>query len=67
MLICAKSGGVARWLPEMGYLYTVLGIFFQAQPWMTLFAGAGALVLTDVEEDATYMGLPAKKVGGNVD
>ena len=38
----AKSGGVARWLPEMGYLYTVLGIFFQAQPWMTLFAGAGA-------------------------
>ena len=41
----AKSGGVARWLPEMGYLYTVLGIFFQAQPWMTLFAGAGALTL----------------------
>lgn len=41
----AKSGGVARWLPEMGYLYTVFGIFFQAQPWMALFAAAGALSL----------------------
>ena len=41
----AKSGGVARTLPEMGYLYTVLGIFFQAQPWMTLLAGGGVLVL----------------------
>ena len=41
----AKSGGVARWLPEMGYLYTVFGIFFQAQPWMALFAAGGALLL----------------------
>lgn len=41
----AKSGGIVRWLPEMGYLYTVFGIFFQAQPWMALLAGAGALVL----------------------
>jgi hypothetical protein len=41
----AKSGGLARWLPEMGYLYTVFGIFFQAQPWMALFAAAGALIL----------------------
>jgi hypothetical protein len=41
----AKSGGIARWLPEMGYLYTVFGIFFQAQPWMALFAAAGALLL----------------------
>ncbi len=51
----AKSGGVARWLPEMGYLYTVFGIFFQAQPWMTLFAGAGALALVariGTDEDA---------------
>jgi len=41
----AKSTGLSRWLPEMRYLYTVFGIFFQAQPWMALFAGAGALVL----------------------
>lgn len=41
----AKSGGVARGLPEIGYLYTVFGIFFQAQPWMALFAGAGTLAL----------------------
>lgn len=41
----AKSGGLYRWLPELGYLYTVFGIFFQAQPWMALFAGAGILVL----------------------
>ncbi len=41
----AKSHGVARTLPEIGYLYTVFGIFFQAQPWMALLACAGALVL----------------------
>lgn len=41
----AKSTGWSRWLPEMGYLYTVFGIFFQAQPWMALFAGAGVLTL----------------------
>lgn len=41
----AKSGGLQRWVPEMGYLYTVFGIFFQAQPWMALFAGAGVLAL----------------------
>jgi len=41
----AKSGGLQRWVPEMGYLYTVFGIFFQAQPWMALFAGAGILAL----------------------
>jgi hypothetical protein len=41
----AKSHGVARTLPEIGYLYTVFGIFFQAQPWMALLACTGALVL----------------------
>ena len=41
----AKSGGLTRWLPEMGYLYTVFGIFFQAQPWMALLAAGGALTL----------------------
>lgn len=41
----AKSGGLHRSIPELGYLYTVFGIFFQAQPWMALFAGAGILAL----------------------
>lgn len=41
----AKSGGLIRALPGIGYLYTVFGIFFQAQPWMALFAAAGVLVL----------------------
>ncbi len=40
----AKSQGLSHWLPEIGYLFTVFGILFQAQPWMTLLAPAGALV-----------------------
>ena len=42
----AKGGaGVRGLLPNARYLFNVLGIFFQAQPWMTLFAGAGAVAL----------------------
>lgn len=41
----AKSDGLSSLLPDPRYLYTVLGILFQPQPWMTLAAGAGALAL----------------------
>lgn len=41
----AKTPGVARWLPEMRFLHTVLGIFFKAQPFMLLLAGAGMLTM----------------------
>jgi len=42
----AKGGGHPHWLaPNLQYLQTVLGIFFEPQPWMTLAAGAGALTL----------------------
>jgi hypothetical protein len=41
----AKTPGVARWLPEMRFLHTVMGVFFKVQPFMLLFAGAGVLTL----------------------
>jgi hypothetical protein len=41
----AKSGGMARTLPDLRYLHTVAGILFRSQPYMTLLAGAGAVVL----------------------
>lgn len=41
----AKSGGVERSLPELRYLHTVLGILFRSQPYMTVLAGAGAILL----------------------
>jgi hypothetical protein len=41
----AKGAGGIRHLPDLRYLYNVLGIFFQAQPFMTLTAGAGILAL----------------------
>jgi len=41
----AKTPGMARWLPEMRFLNTVLGIFFKTQPFMLLFAGAGVLTM----------------------
>lgn len=43
--LAAKTGGVMRWLPSARYLYAVIGIFFPAQPVMTLLAGAGVLAL----------------------
>ncbi|HYX26098.1 MAG TPA: hypothetical protein VFC23_18245 [Thermoanaerobaculia bacterium] len=42
----AKGGGGAHGLwPNERYLVNVLNLFFQPQPWMTLFAGAGAVAL----------------------
>lgn len=41
----AKGAGGIRHLPDLRYVYNVLGIFFQAQPFMTLAAGAGILSL----------------------
>ena len=41
----AKTPGVARWLPELRFLHTVLGVFFKAQPFMLLLAGAGVLTM----------------------
>ncbi|HVR99955.1 MAG TPA: hypothetical protein VMW27_25240 [Thermoanaerobaculia bacterium] len=44
----AKGGDdVRRLLPNLQYLHTVLGIFFGPQPWMTLAAGAGVVVLVE--------------------
>lgn len=42
-----KGSGLIRWLPEPLYLRQIWGIFFLAQPWMTLVAPAGALVLVE--------------------
>ena len=42
----AKGGGAAHGvLPNQRYLLNVLGLFFHPQPWMTVFAGAGAAAL----------------------
>ena len=41
----AKTPGMARWLPEMRFLHTVLGVFFKVQPFMLLLAGAGVLTM----------------------
>jgi hypothetical protein len=40
-----KGSGFLRWLPEPLYLREIWGIFFLSQPWMTLLAPAGCLVL----------------------
>jgi hypothetical protein len=41
----AKGAGGVRHLPDLRYVYNVLGIFFQAQPFATLAAGAGIVAL----------------------
>jgi hypothetical protein len=41
----AKSGGLASWSPNLRYLDTVIGIFFRDQPYMTVLAGAGVVLL----------------------
>jgi len=52
----AKGGGGAHGLlPNERYLVNVLSLFFQPQPWMTLFAGAGALAL------AARLGTPRER------
>jgi len=41
----AKSGAVNGYWPSLRYLHTALGVFFRSQPWLTLLAGAGGLLL----------------------
>jgi hypothetical protein len=36
-----KGSGVQRYLPDLQYLYVVLGILFRPQPYMVLLAGGG--------------------------
>lgn len=43
----AKTPGVGRFLPEMRYLYTTLGILMRPQPVMVMFCGAGILALVE--------------------
>jgi hypothetical protein len=43
----AKGGALRHSLPDLQYLYVVLGIFFRQQPYMTLLAGAGVLSLAE--------------------
>lgn len=43
----AKGGELRRLLPDLGYLGTVLGIFFRAHPWLTLASAAGVLTLVE--------------------
>lgn len=39
--------GVRTWLPNLQYVYVILGILFRPQPYMTLLAGAGVLALLE--------------------
>jgi arabinofuranosyltransferase len=41
----AKGGEFRRWLPDLQYLYTILGILFRPQPYMVLLSGAGIVAL----------------------
>jgi hypothetical protein len=41
----AKGGQAPKLLPELQYVYVVLGIFLRPQPYMTLLAGGGVAAL----------------------
>jgi hypothetical protein len=41
----AKGGQLRHWLPDMKYVYTVLGTFLRSQPYMTLLCCGGAVRL----------------------
>jgi hypothetical protein len=41
----AKGGELRHFLPDLQYIYSVLGILFRPQPYMTLLAGAGVAAL----------------------
>ncbi len=43
--LAAKTGGIARLLPDGRSLYAAFGVFFRTQTLLTLVAGAGALRL----------------------
>lgn len=42
-----KAGADPRFAPDLRYLHVVLGILLKPQPWMVLFAGAGAVRLAE--------------------
>lgn len=41
----AKGGDLRRLVPNLSYVYTVLGVWFRSQPILTLLAGAGVVAL----------------------
>lgn len=41
----AKGGGLRRIVPDLGYVYTVLGVYFRSQPFLALLAGGGVVAL----------------------
>jgi len=43
----AKGGELRRWLPDLQYIYTILGILFRPQPYMVLLSGAGIAALVE--------------------
>lgn len=43
----AKAGGLVRWLPDVRYLYEVISIFLNSQPYMLFLALGGVVVLLE--------------------
>ena len=41
----AKGGDLRRWVPNLGYVHTVIGVFFRSQPFLALLAGGGIVAL----------------------
>lgn len=41
----AKGGGMRRIVPDLSYVYTVLGVYFRSQPFLSLLAGGGVVAL----------------------
>lgn len=41
----AKGGGLRRIVPDLSYVYTVLGVYFRSQPFLSLLAGGGIVAL----------------------
>ena len=41
----AKGGELRRWLPDLQYVYGILGIFVRSQPYLTLLAPGGIALL----------------------
>jgi hypothetical protein len=41
----AKGGGLRQPVPNLSYVYTVLGVWFRSQPFLSLLAGAGVVAL----------------------
>lgn len=41
----AKGGDLRRLMPNLSYVYTVIGVWFRSQPFLSLLAGAGVVTL----------------------